>query len=437
MAAPWSFAGQSGPIPLSELDDNFTWYSQLIHLTVNGTGTITSPNYATQLQVQLNNFSWYANISTALPADIYGTAANVVRTGGNAYTVGGFFTGQGATGTSQLVWGIVTQAIAQPGSTSGVTGAEHGAANMTNNNTNVKTGVYVVFKDRPDGQAGTTQALGPDQFNAVTRGIWIESQPRSTTGEKCGWRRGIYFGEYSLDLDYLGTAIGIDFGDVHYYGGTDPTTAYRMTAAIRLRGYQSILWNGGPGDPTDPGAPVRTYCADSASPAARWVITNTNAERFGVDVVTGELYVNGKLPVAFRVHKNGVNQSPINDQTWTQVTYSTRNFDNNNDYSLGSNSFTPPANTTCLLQAKVTLQGTTSPTRLVVAVYKNGVIYDSNDAFDSVGLGRPLQAQTCTVVRQGAAGTDVYTVFAWHDAGAPRTIDGTAEETSFSAVTAH
>jgi len=301
MPAPWTFANQSGPIPLVQLDENFAYYSQLIHLTIDGSnGTITKPNYATQLQVQLNNFSWYTLISSGVAGDLYGGAANVTRTASGGTTVGMFGSGQGATGVTSEVWGIVSQAIAQPGCTSTLVAGEHGTANMSNNNTSPKVGLYVVFKDRADGAPGTTQALGANQFNYNTKAIQIAAQQRSTTGEFCGWRRGLYFDEFSMDSDALGTAIGIDFVDVHYYGGTDPasTGTYRMTAAMRLRAYQSILWNGEVGNPTDPVNPVRSWFAGSAAPNARMVLaSNTGAERCSVDVVTGELYINGSLPV--------------------------------------------------------------------------------------------------------------------------------------------
>jgi hypothetical protein len=137
----------------------------------------------------------------------------------------------------------------------------------------------LVFKDRGDGVATVTEGLGANEYNLGAMALFLSSQTRSTAGEFCGWRRGIYFDTDAIDADVNGGGIGIDFAKVHYYGGTDPLTAFRMTAAIRLRDYQSILWNGDPtlpNDPTEPAAtPIRTYLNSSIG---RWVLTNTGVE---------------------------------------------------------------------------------------------------------------------------------------------------------------
>lgn len=433
MAAPWTFGGQTGPIPLSELDDNFAYYSQLIHLTIDGVnGSITSPNYAAQLQVQLNNFSWYANISSALPGDLYGSAANVIRTSSGGATVGGFFSGQGATGVSSEVWGLVTQAITQPGSVSTLVSAEHGTSNQTNNNTNPKVGTYVVFKDRPDGQAGTTQSLGSNQFNYGARGIWIESQSRSTTGEFCGWKRAMYFGPDSIDADTTGPGMGLDFADLRYLSTNDPTTAYHCTAIIRMAPYQSFLWNAQPSTNTDPANPVRSWFAANATPNARLVLaSNTGPERLSVDVVTGERYLNGALTGAFRVHKNGVNQTGIPSGVFTKVTFSTATFDNNTDYNTGTQKFIPGLNQTFSITASVQCVGSGSACRLVAAIYKNGSIYAEASNTDS-GTSKPFGAVITTAIRGN--GSDFYEVYVFQDNGATIDLGGGPQDTCLSAV---
>lgn len=270
----------------------------LLNYTVGGAAW-TNELYATQNIITFNA-AWYVNYTSALPDIIYGFASNVYRSAGADphYTVGAQFSGYAQSGVTAQTWGVVTQAVNQPGGMAVVVGAEFATINQTHNFTGQKIGVNVVFKDRGDGVATAPGGLGSNEYNLGAVGLWLTSQERSTAGERCGWRRGIDFDEYSMDADANGGAIGIDFAHVHYFGTNDPLTAYRMTAAIRLRNLQSIMWNGDPAlpnDPTEPTNPVRTFMDENATPHARWKLTNTGTERLGVDVVTGDIYVNGVL----------------------------------------------------------------------------------------------------------------------------------------------
>ena len=270
----------------------------LLAYTVGGAAW-SNPLYATQNIINFNA-AWYVTYTSSLANIIYGFASNVYRSSGADpnYTVGGQFSAYSQTGVSAQNFGVVSQSVNEPGGLSVLIGAEFAIAQQTHNFTGAKVGTNIVFKDRGDGVTAAPGGLGSDEYNLGAIGLWITSQQRSTEGEHCGWRRGIDFDEYAMDSDLNGGAIGIDFAHVHYYGGTDPLTAYRMTAAIRLRDFQSILWNGDPtlpDDPTEPTNPIRTYFDSQATPNARWKITNTGTERFGVDVVTGDIYVNGVL----------------------------------------------------------------------------------------------------------------------------------------------
>lgn len=227
--------------------------------------------------------------SSSASGIIYGFASNVTRTGGNYHTVGGQFSGYANATNTGGTWGIVSQAMTYPNYTGDLIGAEFAIINQTTSD-RVKIGCDIVFKDRYDGVPAITGALSTNLYNFKSKAINISSQQRSTTGEYCGWKYGIKFDEYSLDRDAAGPAYGIDFSNLHYYGGSDPTTAYRMSAAIRLRGLQSILWNSDANSETDPANPIRTYMDEFND---GWKITNSNQLRFAVNVVSGAIKLQG------------------------------------------------------------------------------------------------------------------------------------------------
>lgn len=305
----FAFDGNGNPIMLP--GNNLA--GDLLPYTVGGAAW-TNPLYVTQNLINFNA-GWYVTFTSSLANPIYGFASNVYRSAGSGVnsTVGGQFSGYAMTGVTSTTFGAAGQAWGQPGNASDLIGAEFDCINEADGHTNAKVGTNLVFYDRAGGVATVTNGLGSNKYNLASKALFISSQTRSTAGEYCGWRRGIDFDPDALDRDLNGTAIGIDFARVRYYGGTDPTTAYRMTAAIRLRDYQSILWNGDPtlpNDPTDPASPIRSYFAQSSPPNGRWVLTNTGIERFGVDMTTGDIYVNGVIFSGGSVSLSGNN-------TWT------------------------------------------------------------------------------------------------------------------------
>jgi hypothetical protein len=288
----------------------------LLPYTVGGAAW-TNPNYATMNMINFNA-AWGISFATALVATIYGLTTSVSRTGGAGSTVGAQFDALSQNGVNTPAIGAITEAWAKPGATSAVTGFIANAINETNNNTAAKYGLQAAFGDRPFGAATVTQALGANEYNLGSAALYFSSQSRSTAGEFCGWRRGIYFDAEAMDADSNGGAIGIDFAKVHYYGGANPLTAFRMTAAIRLRDYQSILWNGDPtlpNDPTEPAAnAVRTFFSSGAN---RIIFSTAGVEMFGISVTTGDIYKGGVLitPV-----------STASNNTWTGTNTFTNTF---------------------------------------------------------------------------------------------------------------
>jgi hypothetical protein len=268
---------------------------------------------------------WYIVYNTNAATDQYGMAIDIEGTGGAGLSVNALLNAANQNFSNRGLYPLVTQAWNKPGGGGTLVAAEFAAINETNNFTGSKWGCDIVWKDRGDGVATVVQGLGANEYNLGAFGLVFDSQSRSTAGERCGWRRGIYFTPDALDADANGAAIGIDFAKVRFYGGTNPLTAYRMTAAIRMNAYQTILWNGDPtlpNDPTEPVNPIRTYFASALAPNGRWVITNTAAEIFGVDVVTGAIYINGAASSLVTLAGNNVftGNNTFNTGTFTVST---------------------------------------------------------------------------------------------------------------------
>lgn len=76
---------------------------------------------------------------------------------------------------------------------------------------------------------------------------------------------------------------------------------------------------------------------------------------------------------SFSVHKNGTNQTAIPASTYTKVTWSTEEFDTNNDFD--SDRFTPTVAGKYQLSACCQWWGMASGRSTDIAIYKNGTLY--------------------------------------------------------------
>lgn len=267
-------------------------FSQGVNMGITPRKMVFDPNSWASLNLLNSNFGWLSSWSDANAGIMYGFASNVTRTGGSMFTVGGQFSGYAANNTvTGATFGVVSQAWNRPGAATDIVGGEPSIINETSSLTSAKIGWNVVFKDRPDGQANVTNGIASNAYNTGSMGLFLSSQARSGSGENCGWKKGIYFDIDAMDGDVNGGAIGIDFASVRVVGALDPLTAYRMTAAIRFRDFQSILWNGDPslpGNPTEPTNPVREYF-DSVTSEMKW--TNSGALFHGLNVGNGDVRV--------------------------------------------------------------------------------------------------------------------------------------------------
>ena len=230
-----------------------------------------------------------------LPTGIaYGAGLGVFRTGGTNFTVGAQIAGlhNDLSGASSDTWGVACEGVQMAGSFGAAQGIEATARNETHNNTGNKFGVYSTFKNRADGVA-SVPVLGANQYNLNSYGVRIDSQPRSSIGEFCGWNVGISFTATSLDEAQGGVlATGIDFSEI------PNGNLSRINDWIRLRGTKGIEWNGDAGAYT----PIKTLfdpAFNSPAPfvsSGIWRLENSGQLRFGVMIGDGIPFFAGNLP---------------------------------------------------------------------------------------------------------------------------------------------
>lgn len=304
--------GALGFTPVNKAGDTMT--GALAMVTASSIAGMTFANTLMASQNLLTaNAGWYVQYASSLSAQLFGFAANVVRSGGTGDTIGDQASALSSQ-TANTIFGGNHNAIGLAGATAPLVGHEADMACFEPTNASAKVGYNPVFKNRGDGltnpgqysyalPSGTYsnagQGVGANLYNRLSRAIFISSQQRTASGEYCGWTRGVYFDEYGLDSEldasFSGSRaypIGIDFSNIHYYGGTDPVTSYNMEAAIAFRDYQGILWNR---DATAPGAQVNKVRSYFNPSTGRWVLTNAGNEKFAIDVTTGSIYQNGSL----------------------------------------------------------------------------------------------------------------------------------------------
>lgn len=255
---------------------------------------------------------------------IYGFAANVRRSGGNAPTVGAQFNAYSGRGVSTYCWGIATEAWIEPGATGGAIGTEPAIISKDPNNTSAKWGVDSVFADRSGDN--TPPSLGDNRFNYSAFGYVVSGRERSALGEFCGWAKGMWFNEHSLDAQNPRTwnatdvyrpgevvtsggqawqcitantnqlpALVSNYWVLHNAGGTaclaigidfsslDLTTIGRMSSAIRLRDGMRIHW--------EVSGVIGTYFDVTLGRLV--LVENAGIPWLAVDVINGDLYRNG------------------------------------------------------------------------------------------------------------------------------------------------
>jgi hypothetical protein len=139
----------------------------------------------------------------------------------------------------------------------------------------------------------------------------------------------------------------------------------------------------------------------------------------------------GAIP-AFSVHKNGTNQTPTAN-SWVKVTWSTEDFDTNNNFA--SSRFTPTVagryTLSCTLQYNPDAGNPiANGVRMIISVWKNGVEAKRSEATSS-GNNYYYPQITTTLTANGT--TDYFEIYTYTVSGATNiTIGGNAEYTHWS-----
>lgn len=144
-----------------------------------------------------------------------------------------------------------------------------------NNATGLVVGLYLQFANRLTGGIAAPGGLGANQYNNAATAMLIDSFPRSSSGEYCGWKTGIKFTAASMDRDLTALGYCIDMSLV------DPT---RIVAGLKLASNIGIAWDA---------ADSNLMYFDSVS--ARMHIKCGGTIRWSLDVATGQIYKNGVL----------------------------------------------------------------------------------------------------------------------------------------------
>jgi hypothetical protein len=121
-------------------------------------------------------------------------------------TVGAQINAVNHTGVHQIAFGIATEAWADFGSFSMLTGIEATTINREADNPWRKISMWSTFKNRPDGEYSSPPS---DPANMNTQALRVESQPGT------GFERGIVFANISLHASRnLARPVAIDFGEM-------------------------------------------------------------------------------------------------------------------------------------------------------------------------------------------------------------------------------
>jgi hypothetical protein len=146
------------------------------------------------------------------PAVGYGFAALVDRytdSGAQpwtAYTVGAEIVASNHSGVNQVAFGIATEAWADFGSYSMLTGLEATAINREPNNPWRKVSLWATFKNRPDTEYNSPPV---DSANMNSQALRIESQPGT------GFERGVVYAQASLHGSRnVARPVAIDFSEM-------------------------------------------------------------------------------------------------------------------------------------------------------------------------------------------------------------------------------
>jgi len=134
-----------------------------------------------------------------------------------------------------------------------------------------------------------------------------------------------------------------------------------------------------------------------------------------------------KPNISFSVHKDGTDQTAVVSGANTKVTWSTEEFDNGTYFA--SSTFTPLFAGRYFISGQIRYTASTDQGAYQIKLYKNGSEYKTSLARGS-GTGSLVVDIQVVVDMNGT--TDYLEIYARHDSGSDKTIDGSSDRSWFT-----
>lgn len=134
----------------------------------------------------------------------------------------------------------------------------------------------------------------------------------------------------------------------------------------------------------------------------------------------------GPVAPAFSAHKNDVNQT-IPHGVWTKVTFSTEEFDTNNNFA--GSTFTPTVAGLYQLTGLVALDSLTDGCWFGISIWKNGAAYKY--AFLPIGAAKTTGC-SLTFPCSANGSTDYFEIYCYQDSGGDKIAIGATTHTAFA-----
>lgn len=177
--------------------------------------------------------------------------------------------------------------------------------------------------------------------------------------------------------------------------------------------------------------PVSIAATAPSSPTTGDLWLDTSITYPAIKRYTGSAWVQTGGTSAFSANKNSTNQTGVVSATETKVTWSAEEFDLLSEFDSTTNSrFTPTQPGIYLLSSAVRFTVSVDTAVAVIILYKNGVAYQECNYLHEATTKQIGVAGSWIVQANGT--TDYFEIYAYHDTGANRTIDGTAKMTWFT-----
>ena len=129
---------------------------------------------------------------------------------------------------------------------------------------------------------------------------------------------------------------------------------------------------------------------------------------------------------AFNVNKNGVDQTGIVNETFTKITWPTKEWDTNNNFA--NDKFTPTIQGKYCLIGCIGWASIIDLTGIRIAIYKNGGMYKE---ILNATRGPSFQNQLLIVIVDANGTTDYFEVYVYQNSGSDETVSGSLQETFF------